>query len=48
MVSGLRPRLVVGERGRTIARRRWRAAAAVDGVARVENMPHTRRFQAAG
>jgi hypothetical protein len=48
MVSGLRPRLVVGERGRTIARRRSRAVAAVDGVARAENMLHTRRFQAAG
>jgi hypothetical protein len=48
MVSGLRPRLVVGEHGRTITPRRSRAAAAVDGVARVENMPHTRRFQAAG
>lgn len=48
MVSGLRPQLVVSERGRTIARRRSRAAATVDGVARVESMLHTRPSQAAG
>jgi hypothetical protein len=48
MVSGPRLRLVVGERRRTIARRRSRAAAAVDGAVRVEDMLHTPRFQAAG